>query len=74
MYILSYLADMIMSVGLVISSVVIFFLGTPEDDRMRDVTEWNAWHLFDPIATYVFSIVSLASTIPVIKNSYYLMM
>lgn len=41
---------------------------------MKDVTEWNAWHLFDPISTYLFSVVSLISTIPVIKNSYYLMM
>jgi Co/Zn/Cd efflux system component len=64
---------MIMSVGLIISSLVIFFLGTP-NGRMEDVTEWNPWHLFDPIATYIFSVVSLASTIPVIKNSYYLLM
>ncbi len=64
---------MVMSVGLIISSLVIFFLGTP-NGRMEDVTEWNAWHLFDPISTYVFSIVSLISTFPIIKNSYYLMM
>ena len=38
------------------------------------MVEWNAWHLFDPVATYIFSIVSLASTIPVIKNSYFLLM
>lgn len=62
-----------MSVGLIVSSLVIFFFGNP-NGYMGEVTEWNAWHLFDPIATYIFSIVSLASTIPVIKNSYYLLM
>jgi len=67
------MSDMIMSVGLIISSLVIFFLGNP-NGYTADVDEWNAWHLFDPIATYIFSIVSLISTIPVIKNSYYLMM
>ena len=65
---------MIMSIGLIISSLVIFFFGNPGDSYMDDVTEYNHWHLFDPIATYVFSIVSLASTLPVIKNSYNLMM
>lgn len=62
-----------MSIGLIISSLVIFFLGNP-GEYMDDVTEYNHWHLFDPISTYVFSIVSLASTIPVIKNAYNLLM
>lgn len=71
--ILHALSDMIMSVGLIISSLIIFFLGNP-NGYTQDVTEWNAWHLFDPVSTYIFSIVSLASTIPVIKNCYNLLM
>lgn len=38
------------------------------------MTEWNPYHLFDPIATYIFSVLSLIATIPVIKNCYYLIM
>lgn len=64
---------MIMSVGLIISSLVIFFLGNP-GAYTDDVVEWNPWHLFDPIATYIFSITALISTLPVIKNSYLLLM
>ena len=64
---------MIMSIGLIISALVIFFVGNP-NGYMEDVTEWNAWHLFDPIATYVFSITALLSTLPVIKNAFYLFM
>ena len=64
---------MIMSVGVVVSSLVIFLLGNP-GEYLDDVTQWNAWHLFDPISTYIFSIFTLISTIPVIRNSYNLMM
>ena len=64
---------MIMSVGVVVSSLVIFLLGNP-GEYLDDVTQWNAWHLFDPISTYIFSIFTLLSTIPVIRNSYNLMM
>jgi cobalt-zinc-cadmium efflux system protein len=73
MYSPPYPADMIMSVGLIISSLIIFFLGNP-NGYTEEVTQWNAWHLFDPLATYLFSIVSLASTLPVVKNAYYLLM
>jgi cobalt-zinc-cadmium efflux system protein len=64
---------MIMSIGLIISSLVIFFFGNPEG-YMEDVKEWNAWHLFDPIATYIFSVTALASTLPIFKNTYLLLM
>lgn len=64
---------MIMSIGLVIAAVLIVLKGTPQG-KLNEVTEWNSWHLCDPIATYIFSIVSLASTLPVIRNSYYLLM
>jgi len=73
MYFSFYSADMIMSIGLIISALVIFFVGNP-NGYTDDVTEWNAWHLFDPIATYVFSITALLSTLPVIKNAFYLLM
>lgn len=62
-----------MSIGLLIASVIIVFKGTPEGN-LNEVTEWNSWHLCDPIATYIFSVVSLISTLPVIRNSYYLLM
>jgi len=64
---------MIMSVGVVISALVIFLVGNP-GEYLDDVTEYNAWHLFDPISTFIFSIFTLFSTIPVIRNSYNLMM
>ena len=62
-----------MSIGVVVSSLVIFLLGTP-NGYTENVQEWNAWHLFDPIATFIFSLFTIVSTIPVIKNSYLLMM
>lgn len=65
---------MIMSVGLIISSVIIFFLGNPGQPYNANCTEWNPWHLFDPISTYVFSIIAFGSTIPVLKNAYLLLM
>lgn len=71
--ILHALADMIMSIGLIFSSLVIFLLGSP-NGYLEDVHEWTPWHLFDPISTYIFAIITLASTIPVLRNSYYLMM
>lgn len=64
---------MIMSIGLIISSLIIFFLGNP-NGYLQDVTEWNPWHLCDPIATYIFSVTALVSTLPVINNSYHLLM
>ena len=71
MYLSFYSADLIQSVGVVISALVIYFFGS---DHGGDVTEWNAYHLFDPIATYIFSILSLIATVPIIQNCYYLMM
>ena len=66
-----YAADLIQSVGVLASALVIYFAGS---DNGAEVTEWNAWHLFDPIATYLFSILSLLSTIPVVRNCYFLIM
>jgi Co/Zn/Cd efflux system component len=65
---------MIMSIGLIISAMFIFFFGNPGKAYNEKVTEWNPWHLFDPVSTYIFSIVALGSTIPVVKSAYYLLM
>ena len=60
-----------MSVGLLIASFIIFFVGS---DNGAKVTEYNKWHIVDPISTYLFSIITLVSTYPVLKNCYYLIM
>ena len=64
-------ADLIQSVGVLVSALVICFVGS---NNGAEVEEWNAWHLFDPLATYLFSILSLLSTFPVVRNCYYLIM
>lgn len=61
------LADIIQSVGLVISSLIIFFVGS---DHGNSVTSWNPWHLLDPVVTYVFSIMVVYSTWPITKLCY----
>lgn len=65
------LADVIQSIGLIISSLIIFFAGS---DRGKEVKEWNNWHYCDPITTYIFSAIVLVSTWPVVKNCYYIIM
>jgi len=65
------LSDIFQSIGLIISASFIFFFGSDHGD---DVHEWNNWHYFDPISTYVFSIVVIISTYPVVRNCYCLMM
>ena len=64
---------LIISFLLIFSSLMVFLLGSP-NGYLEDVTEWNAWHLFDPISTYVFAIITFCSTIPVLRNAYFLMM
>lgn len=68
---LTFLADVIQSIGLLISSFFIFFLGS---DKGAKVHEWNDWHYFDPISTYIFSVIVICSTIPIVKNCYFLIM
>jgi len=63
-----------MSAGLIVSSLIIFFLGNPGQPYNAKCEQWNAWHLFDPISTYLFSIIALGSTVPVVKNAYLLLM
>jgi zinc transporter 2 len=64
-------ADVIQSIGLLISSLFIFFLGS---DKGAHVEEWNDWHYFDPISTYIFSVIVIISTFPIVKNCYYIIM
>lgn len=40
----------------------------------KEVTQWNNWHYFDPITTYIFSIIVIVSTWPITKNCYYIIM
>ena len=68
---LLYSADVIQSIGLLISALIIFFVGS---NNGQEVTEWNNWHYLDPISTYVFSIIVILSTIPIVKNCYNLIM
>ena len=65
------LADVIQSIGLIISALIIFFAGS---DKGKAVTEWNNWHYCDPITTYIFSVIVLVSTWPVLKNCYFIIM
>jgi len=69
--VLHALSDVIQSIGLLISSLFIFFLGS---DKGAKVEEWNDWHYFDPISTYIFSVIVICSTIPIVKNCYYIIM
>lgn len=71
MYLTTYSADLVQSLGVVVSAVIIYFFGS---NNGAEVTEWNSFHLFDPIATYIFSILSLLATLPVIHNCYQLIL
>lgn len=69
--VLHALSDIIQSVGLLISSFFIYFLGS---DDGKDVSQWNDWHYFDPISTLFFSCLVIISTVPIVKNCYSLIM
>ena len=57
---LHVLGDMIMSVGVIIAATIIYF-------------DENLWWV-DPICTYVFSIIVIFTTIPIIKSCIHVMM
>ena len=57
---LHVLGDMIMSVGVIIAATIIYF-------------DENLWWV-DPICTYVFSIIVVFTTIPIIKSCIHVMM
>ena len=48
------LGDMLMSVGVIIAALVIYFFPSM----------WMA----DPICTYLFSVIVMVTTIPIVKN------
>ena len=54
------LGDMLMSVGVLIAAVIIYFLP-------------DLWYV-DPLCTYLFSIITMFTTIPVFKNCVYVIM
>jgi len=39
-----------------------------------DSPQWTAWQLADPFCTYLFSIVALYSTLPIVKASVIILM
>lgn len=51
---LHVLGDMLMSVGVIIAATIIYFFP-------------DLWY-FDPICTYLFSVIVMVTTIPIIKN------
>ena len=57
---LHVLGDMIMSVGVIIAATIIYF-------------DENLWWV-DPICTYVFSVIVVFTTIPIIKSCIHVMM
>ena len=57
---LHVLGDMLMSIGVIIAATVIYF----------DEALW--W--MDPVCTYVFSIIVLVTTIPIVKSCIHIMM
>ena len=57
---LHVIGDMLMSVGVIIAASVIYFFP-------------NLWYL-DPVCTYLFSVIVLVTTIPIIKSCIHIMM
>ena len=53
--------------GLLIAALLIFFFGS---DHGAPVTEYNYWHLLDPLVTFLFSILVFVSTFPITKECY----
>lgn len=56
------ITDIILSIGVIIAAVIIYFC-VPEG------VEWSPWHLADPLCTYLFSVLAVYSTWPILKES-----
>ena len=54
------ITDIILSIGVIISAGIIYFFA-PEGHI------WSSWQLADPLCTYLFSVMAIYSTIPIIK-------
>lgn len=57
---LHVLGDMIMSVGVVIAGVIIYF--------------FPAYDFIDPLCTYIFSIIVVVTTVPVMRECFHVLM
>jgi len=55
---LHVITDIIQSVGVVIGSILIYVFGSNYGQN----SEYNYWHLADPICTLIFSVLVLYST------------
>jgi zinc transporter 2 len=55
------IGDILQSIGLLISSILIYIFGG-EDGVFND------WHYSDPICTFIFSILVINTSIPVVKE------
>lgn len=55
------LTDIILSIGVIISAVIIYF--------MSDQPVWTPWQLADPLCTYLFSFLAIYSTWPILKEA-----
>lgn len=60
------LSDIILSVGVILSSIVIFIWGNRE--------YWTYCQLIDPLCTYFFSVMAIFSTISIVKKSILILM
>jgi zinc transporter 2 len=54
------LTDIILSIGVIVSATIIYFFA-PEGHV------WSYWQIADPICTYLFSILAIYSTWPIVK-------
>lgn len=57
---LHVLGDMIMSVGVVIAGVLIYF--------------FPSWQFIDPLCTYIFSVIVIVTTVPVMRECTHVLM
>lgn len=56
-----------MSIGVIVSASIIYFVA-------GESPQWTAWQLADPFCTYLFSVVALYSTFPIVKESAIILM
>jgi zinc transporter 2 len=56
------ITDIILSIGVIIAALIIYFFADNSE-------EWSYWHLADPLCTYLFSILAVYSTWPILKES-----
>ena len=57
---LHVIGDMVMSIGVVIAAIIIYFVPT--------------WDFIDPLCTYFFSVIVVVTTVPVMKDCVHVLM